>query len=63
MRLEKKITIICGHYGCGKTNLSINLAMDHAREGKQTALVDLDLVNPYFRSSDTGRRWRKTASP
>lgn len=52
MRLEKKITIICGHYGCGKTNLSINLAMDHAREGKQTALVDLDLVNPYFRSSD-----------
>lgn len=52
IRLNKKVTIICGHYGCGKTNLSINLAMDHSKEGKKTVLVDLDLVNPYFRSSD-----------
>lgn len=44
--------IICGHYGCGKTNLSINLAVDMSKSGTKVTLVDLDLVNPYFRSSD-----------
>lgn len=50
----KKFTVICGHYGCGKTNLSINLAIDCAKAGKTVTLVDLDLVNPYFRSSEYG---------
>jgi len=45
------ITVICGHYGSGKTNLALNLALDGARTGPVT-LVDLDVVNPYFRSSD-----------
>lgn len=45
------ITIICGHYGCGKTNLALNLAIEAAGEGPVT-LVDMDVVNPYFRSSD-----------
>lgn len=40
--------IIIGHYGCGKTNLSINLAV----RWKCPVLIDLDIVNPYFRSSD-----------
>lgn len=48
----KKFTIIYGHYGCGKTNLSLNLALSLAREGNSVTLVDLDIVNPYFRSSD-----------
>lgn len=48
----KKFTIIYGHYGCGKTNLSLNLALMLAREGNPVTLVDLDIVNPYFRSSD-----------
>lgn len=45
------ITIICGHYGCGKTNLALNLALEAAEAGPVT-LVDMDVVNPYFRSSD-----------
>ena len=49
---HKDFTIICGHYGCGKTNLSINLALDAAASGRRTVLVDFDIVNPYFRSSD-----------
>lgn len=48
----KKITIVTGHYGTGKTNLSVNLAVNAASEGRSAAVVDLDLVNPYFRTAD-----------
>lgn len=48
----KRITIVTGHYGSGKTNFAVNLAVDLCREGKQVVLVDLDIVNPYFRSAD-----------
>ncbi len=50
--MENKITIICGHYGCGKTNLSLNLAINSAKCGEPTVLVDMDVVNPYFRSCE-----------
>ena len=52
---EKKITIICGHYGSGKTNLAVNLALALAKKGEKTVLVDLDIVNPYFRAADNCR--------
>lgn len=48
----KRFTIVTGHYGVGKTNLSINLALGMAARFGQVTLVDLDIVNPYFRSSD-----------
>lgn len=48
----KKITIITGHYGSGKTNLSVNLAVNASRTGKAVTVVDLDIVNPYFRTAD-----------
>lgn len=47
-----KFIIVCGHYGCGKTNFSLNLAFDLANKGEKVTLIDLDIVNPYFRSSD-----------
>ena len=50
--LRSRVTIVCGHYGTGKTNLSINLAMDCAKSGETVTLVDMDIVNPYFRSAD-----------
>jgi len=43
----KKIIITVGHYGAGKTNLAVNLAINLGY-----TLVDLDVVNPYFRSAD-----------
>ena len=49
---DKRFNLICGHYGCGKTNLALNVAKKKADEGEKVILVDLDLVNPYFRSSD-----------
>ncbi|MDE6672154.1 MAG: cobalamin biosynthesis protein CobQ [Ruminococcus sp.] len=48
----KKITIITGHYGSGKTNLAVNFAVSASRMGKAVAVVDLDIVNPYFRTAD-----------
>ena len=50
--IMKRINIITGHYGSGKTNLSVNLALKAAEQGKSVAVVDLDLVNPYFRTAD-----------
>lgn len=54
MDRQKRITIICGHYGCGKTNLALNLALEAAAGGEKVTLADLDVVNPYFRSSEYG---------
>lgn len=51
MSTKRKFYIVCGHYGCGKSNFSINLALTLAREGRKVILMDLDLVNPYFLSS------------
>ena len=48
----KKINIITGHYGSGKTNFSANLAMKLAESGEKVTVADLDIVNPYFRSAD-----------
>ena len=50
--MKSKITVICGHYGCGKTNLALNLAVEAAKSGRRSVIVDMDIVNPYFRSSD-----------
>lgn len=46
------MNIICGHYGAGKTNLTINLALEAAEDGKSVTVLDMDIVNPYFRTSD-----------
>ena len=50
--LTERVNVVCGHYGTGKTNLSINLAIECARSGESVTLIDMDVVNPYFRSAD-----------
>ncbi len=52
MEFNKQITVVLGHYGSGKTEFSINLAMFYKSIGKKTALVDLDIANVYFRSRE-----------
>lgn len=44
----KQITFILGHYGSGKSEFALNLAFNK----KVKYLVDLDIVNPYFRSRE-----------
>ena len=46
----KRYTVMIGNFGSGKTELSINLAIDAAKKGS-TMLVDMDIINPYFKSS------------
>ncbi len=48
----KNLIVVCGHFGAGKTNFAVNLAKAKAAEGKKVTLVDLDIVNPYFRAAD-----------
>ncbi|MBU5438541.1 ATP-binding protein [Tissierella sp. MSJ-40] len=49
---DKRIRIITGHYGSGKTEFSVNYAVKLASMGKKVALADLDVVNLYFRSRE-----------
>jgi hypothetical protein len=43
---------IVGNFGSGKTEVSINLAVNRKRAGLDVRLADLDLVNPYFRTRE-----------
>ena len=53
----KRITIISGHYGSGKTNIAVNWAKMLKAQGKSVTIVDLDIVNPYFRTKDSQREF------
>ncbi len=50
----KPITVVCGHYGSGKTNVAVNLAMRCKRDdpSRLVSCADVDIVNPYFRTAD-----------
>ncbi len=50
---DKRITLFCGHYGSGKTNIAVNAALKLSETYKNIALADLDIVNPYFRTKDS----------
>ncbi|MFO7556931.1 MAG: cobalamin biosynthesis protein CbiA [Desulfobacterales bacterium] len=48
----KGIVVIVGNFGSGKTEVSINLAVNRKRAGLDVKIADLDLVNPYFRTRE-----------
>jgi hypothetical protein len=52
----KGIVIIVGNYGSGKTEVSINLAVNRKRAGLDVRVADLDLVNPYFRTREARKQ-------
>ncbi len=47
----KRITILTGAFGSGKTECAVSLARAAGRRGENVALVDLDIVNAFFRST------------
>ena len=47
-----RIKVLVGEFGSGKTELAVNLALYKQRSGLKTAVVDLDLVKPFFRTRE-----------
>ena len=54
---DLKYLVLTGNYGSGKTELALNLALGTVGR-KKTTLVDLDIVNPYFRSGEKAEELR-----
>lgn len=50
--ITKRLILFTGHFGSGKTEIAVNYAIRSAQTGQKTILVDLDIVNPFFRSSE-----------
>lgn len=48
---NRRLLIFTGHFGSGKTEVAVNCAMKLAQQNK-TAIMDFDIVNPYFRTAD-----------
>lgn len=49
---DKRVRIIAGHYGSGKTEFAVNYAKALSTQAPKIALADLDIVNVYFRSRE-----------
>ena len=54
----KKMYVLIGNYGSGKTELALNFAIKAAERGERTELLDLDMVNTYFRLTERGKMTR-----
>jgi hypothetical protein len=48
--LTAPVTVLVGHFGAGKSEIAVNLAFGWRERGEAVAVVDLDVVKPYFRS-------------
>ena len=49
----KRLTLLSGHYGSGKTNIAVNLAFSLKKQYNNVVVADMDIVNPYFRTKDS----------
>jgi len=50
---DKRVRIITGHYGSGKTEFAVNYVIRlRDKVDGRVAIADLDVVNPYFRSRE-----------
>ena len=62
-RFAKRIYLLAGHYGSGKTNIAVNLALKLKAEGYAVRIADLDIVNPYFRTKDSADALEQAGIP
>ncbi len=57
--MDKRIIIMSGHYGSGKTNIAVNFALDLKDKYDKVTIADIDIVNPYFRTKDSEEQLRE----
>ncbi len=52
--MDRRLKIIIGAYGSGKSEISVNLALEMRKTAPEDKilLADLDIVNPFYRSAD-----------
>lgn len=50
--------VLIGNYGSGKSEIALNFAINAAERGERTELLDLDMVNTYFRLTERGKMTR-----
>ncbi len=64
---ERRILVVTGHYGSGKTEFCVSLALGLAKQGhrpyERLALADLDIINPYFRSRERRAQLERAGVP
>ena len=54
--IQKNVTIITGNFGSGKTEVAVNLTINIAKHIEKIHIVDLDIVNPYFRCREAKKQ-------
>jgi hypothetical protein len=57
--MNNRITILSGHFGSGKTELAINLALQERKKYDKVAINDLDVINPYFRTREVAHLFKE----
>lgn len=55
---EKRLNIIIGAYGSGKSEVSVNCArlLKESNPSSKVLLADMDIVNPFYRSADAAKK-------
>jgi signal recognition particle GTPase len=51
----KNVIILSGNAGSGKTEFALQYALSLARSGRKVNIVDLDIINVYYRSRENQR--------
>lgn len=49
---NERVKIFVGEFGSGKTELAVNYALCLKQRGYNTAIIDIDLLKPYFRTRE-----------
>lgn len=54
---KKRLNIIIGSYGSGKSEISVNCAriLKESNPDKKVLIADMDIVNPFYRSADAAK--------
>lgn len=55
LKYKTRVIIFTGNIGSGKTEIALNYALRKKEEGQQVTVVDLDIINPYFRTRTVRR--------